>query len=220
MTPPWRASLCTPIPEIFSAASCLVEAVAAHNTGDHAKAVRLLLEADNPTIWAYTDRGWGKGAAASYGFIEVLGEPPIQPLASQPKPRMPDAKTRVEVLTRDGYHCRFCGIPVIAASTRKRMRVAYPDAVGWGRINATQHAAFQCMWLQFDHLLPNSRGGESTIENIVVTCAVCNFGRMQTTLAEAGLYNPLDRELPVIWSGNPSWNGLGSFVATSSSRPH
>ena len=43
------------------------------------------------------------------------------------------------------------------------------------------------MWLQFDHLLPNQGGGDSKLDNVVVTCAPCNFGRMDHTLEEVGL---------------------------------
>lgn len=54
-----------------------------------------------------------------------------------------------------------------------------------------QRAAFLCMWLQYDHILPHSRGGENTLDNIVVTCAPCNFSRMESTLDEAQLLHPL-----------------------------
>ncbi|WP_425228969.1 HNH endonuclease [Sphingomonas sp.] len=69
-----------------------------------------------------------------------------------------------------------------------------------------KHAAFMCLWLQYDHLLPNSRGGESSIDNVVVTCAACNFGRMEATLEEARLENPFLRERdpkrePCAWDG-------------------
>lgn len=124
---------------------------------------------------------------------------------------MPTTATRSAVLERDGFHCRFCGLPVIPSLVRQLIRQAYPDALSWGASNASQHAAFQCMWLQFDHILPNSRGGASTCDNIVVTCAPCNFGRMETTLEEAMLANPLSRPTPKKWDGFDAWDGLGSF---------
>src|SRR5215212_3864057 len=99
---------------------------------------------------------------------------------------MPIASTRADILKRDGFHCRFCGIPVVPVEVRRLLNRVYPDAARWGGRNADQHAALQCMWLQFDHLIPNERGGTSDLENVVVTCASCNFGRMQLTIEEVG----------------------------------
>lgn len=129
---------------------------------------------------------------------------------------MPSAATRAALIERDGHHCRFCGLPVIRAAVRQRIRAAYPDVVGWGSTNASQHAAFQCLWLQYDHILPNSRGGPSTLENMVVTCAACNFGRMETTLCEAQLIDPLSHVTPRKWGGFEEWNGLEDFEVCSS----
>jgi 5-methylcytosine-specific restriction endonuclease McrA len=65
--------------------------------------------------------------------------------------------------------------------------------------------------MQFDHVLPNSRGGPSTLDNVVVTCAPCNFGRMETTLEEARLVHPLSRPTPRKWDGFKRWQGLENF---------
>jgi 5-methylcytosine-specific restriction endonuclease McrA len=73
----------------------------------------------------------------------------------------------------------------------------------WGRTNMTQHAAFQAMWAQYDHVLPYARGGNSTLDNMIVTCAPCNFGRMNYILEEVGLADPRGRE-PI----GSKWDGL------------
>jgi hypothetical protein len=121
---------------------------------------------------------------------------------------MPTSTTRLQILARDGFHCRFCGIPVIPAEVRQLLTGLYPDAAPWGRRNADQHAALQCMWLQFDHLIPNERGGTSDLANVVVTCAPCNFGRMQFTIDEVGLENPMLRPVSSTWRGFDRWDGL------------
>jgi len=64
------------------------------------------------------------------------------------------------------------------------------------------------LWLQFDHILPNSRGGDSSLGNIVIACAACNFGRMQTTLEEAQLVHPLAHAPPIVWDRYGEWDGL------------
>lgn len=120
--------------------------------------------------------------------------------------RMPSAQEKSWLHTRDGYHCRFCGIPVIRPEIREKIRRVYPRALRWGKRNAERHAAFFALWAQYDHLLPHAKGGSNELSNLVVTCAACNYGRGGYTLGEMGLCNPLDR--PPIQS---PWDGLGAF---------
>lgn len=211
-----RRSLCTPIPAIFAAAEKLLHAVDRHTAGDFLGTEESLIEANDKAVWNYTDQAWGHGAAARYGFIKCAESPPHLSLADRPTPRMPSAATRKAALARDGHHCRFCGIPVIDPAVRRRIQAVYPAAVSWGSTNGSQHAAFQCMWLQFDHILPNGRGGDSLIDNIVITCAACNFGRMDATLEEAHLIHPLTLDPPVAWARYAEWDGLERFKSTVS----
>jgi 5-methylcytosine-specific restriction endonuclease McrA len=59
------------------------------------------------------------------------------------------------------------------------------------------------MWAQYDHVTPHSSGGENTLENLIVTCAACNYGKNNFTLEELGLIDP--REFPPVQS---QWDGL------------
>lgn len=215
-----RECLLEPIPECFEAAALLSAAVDAHLSGDALAAARLIKAADLRAVREFTEAGWGAGCFKRHGFISVPDAPSSLQLADRPKPRMPTPETRAGVLNRDGCHCRFCGLPVIPRDIREKLRTAYPEALSWGLTTASQHAAFQCLWLQFDHLLPNSRGGTSDTENVVITCAPCNFGRMEKTLAEARLVDPLSRSTPVRWNGFYSWDGLervNGYLGTQSS---
>jgi len=47
---------------------------------------------------------------------------------------------------------------------------------------------------QYDHVPPHARGGNNDPGNVIVTCAPCNFGRMDYTLEEVGLADPRLRE--------------------------
>lgn len=109
---------------------------------------------------------------------------------------------------RDGYHCRFCGIPLIRKEIRAQLATLYPQALSWGRTNIEQHAAFQAMWAQYDHILPHARGGNNDIDNLVVTCAPCNFGRMNFTLDEVGLLDPRKCE-----PYQSKWDGLEQLLS-------
>ncbi|MBL0900807.1 MAG: HNH endonuclease [Reyranella sp.] len=198
-----RRCLLEPIQAIFDAAKNLDDAVDAHLAGDRTAADALILEADRPEIYRWTDAIWGRHVAEILRIRPVANAPPTLRKDDRPIPRAPVAETRRRVIDRDGYHCRFCGIPVIDRRVRSMLREHYPIALRWGRTNNQQHAAFQCMWLQYDHVLPNGRGGDSSADNIVVTCAPCNFGRMERTLEEVGVLDPRSR--PVIRS---AWDGL------------
>lgn len=68
---------------------------------------------------------------------------------------------RRSVLARDGMVCRHCKDPV-------RARVNQFD--------------FGPDVLEMDHLKPISKGGKSTVANVVVSCLSCNRGRCNRPL--------------------------------------
>jgi hypothetical protein len=39
----------------------------------------------------------------------------------------------------------------------------YPNALTWGTKNTDQHAAFQAMWAQYDHIIPHGRDGTNDV---------------------------------------------------------
>ena len=210
-----RRYMYEPIPEVFWAAEILAHAAVAHSSGNHNDAVRLLHQANMPAIL-----DWQKPIQWTQPFRKLEGEPATMPRDERPTPRMPTTATRQLVLERDGYHCRFCGMPVIASETRKAIMSAYgEDVLPWGSTFETCHAAFQCLWLQFDHILPNARGGTSDADNIAITCAPCNYGRMNFSLNEVGVSHPLASERPVRWAGYDGWDGLQAFNVRHGDQP-
>jgi 5-methylcytosine-specific restriction endonuclease McrA len=177
-------------------------AVDAHLAGDRTAAEHFLKGADNPIIREWTESIWGSNSPHIKATVQTIGLPKTDRVAI----RMPNATEKAALHLRDGYHCRFCGLPVIRTEVRKKIAAAYPDAVPWGRTNLSQHAAFQAMWAQYDHLVPHSRGGDNSAENMVVTCAPCNFGRMDYLLDEVDLDHPFARDAVV-----SPWDGLERF---------
>lgn len=194
-----------PIPEITQAADYLNAAVDAHNLGEDVTAAKCIKMADIEIIREWTESIWGKGSP--YVQYQPVAEG-ISAIfdAGRVKVRMPNTNEKRLIHARDGYHCRFCDIPVIRKEIRIKIMRFYPEVLSWGRTNTSQHAAFQAMWAQYDHLLPHSKGGTNDIENVVLTCAPCNFGRMSYTLEEVGLLDP--RTQPILVS---AWDGLERF---------
>jgi hypothetical protein len=186
---PPRPWLREPIPEIEQSAELLATAVAEHLADRRREAAALITKANLQSVRGWTESLWGKSSkyAPSGPYLDV----PAFGVSSSA--RMPGLQLQRDLHRRDGYYCRFCGIPVIRKQVRQRLRKLYPELQIWGRSNQEQHAALQCMWAQYDHLIPHSRGGENTLPNLVITCAPCNYGRMQYTLEEANLSNPLDK---------------------------
>jgi len=194
-----------PIPEIFDVARYLDAAVSAHLRGEARLASTLFSVANDAKVRDWLESIWGKNNSR---YVKLQKLPAMEGV-SRIKARMPTVAQLIDLHHRDGYHCRFCGIPVVRAEIRKKAERVYPEAVTWGRANLSQHAGFQTLWAQYDHVVPHSCGGTNELENLVVTCAACNFGKMSYRLEELGLLDP--RAFPPVQS---AWDGLERFVVS------
>lgn len=193
-----RRCLRDPIPEIHEAAETLAAAIDAHLAGDRLLASDLIVKTNTSALREYIESLWGRSCSYLPKVPPRQGNAPLRV-----ESRMPSATEKLALHGRDGFHCRFCGIPVIRAEVRKELSRLYPELGLWGRTNDKQHSALQVMWAQYDHLVPHSWGGSNELDNLVVTCAGCNYARVDYLLDEVGLSNPLD--FPPTQS---SWTGL------------
>ncbi len=203
-----RRCLREPIHELWKVAETLKQAVEAHLAGYCREAEALLGSTNNLTTREWIESLWGSEKEHPEQklyrrFREVSGSPPRLPKAERIPIRMPNPEEQAVIIAHFGRYCAFCGLPVIRAQVREKLHRVYPDSVPWGRSNKSQHSAFQALWLQFDHVLPHSRGGDNCLSNIVITCAGCNYGRSDNTLEELGLLDPRLRAPAV-----GSWDGL------------
>lgn len=197
-----RYSIREPIPEIFLAWELLSQAADAHLQGHFDRAEALFSQANMPAVyeWAWAD--WQKPSLniripKPENDTKKLQKDELDPV------RAPKAATKRNVLARDGYSCRYCGIPVIDADIRKLLHSFYPAAVPWvSSVPEKQHAAFSCFWLQYDHVVPHSHGGRSDEDNVVISCALCNFGKLDYTVKQLNIADPRSRPpQPVEWDG-------------------
>jgi hypothetical protein len=153
-----RPCLRNSIPEIAIAAQCLRDAVSAHLAGESDKAETLIKQADMPVIHEWVESIWGK-ASPYRQYRQIPDAPLMLRKGDRIELRMPSSDHKQLLLKRDCYRCRFCGIPVARREVRLKLRSLYPTALPWGQSNRDQHAAFQAIWAQFDHVVPHSRGG-------------------------------------------------------------
>ena len=65
--------------------------------------------------------------------------------------------SRVNIYARDSHRCQYCGVACTISE------------------------------LTYDHVIPRSRGGRTTWENIVSACYTCNRRKANRTPAEAGM---------------------------------
>jgi 5-methylcytosine-specific restriction endonuclease McrA len=206
-----RECLRPPIPEIFQAAHLLDRAATAILSGQQTRAIEYVSKANMPEVRDWTESLWGSAKKypkkTHYLRVRSLANLPIK---LDKQGRMPNAKEKQLARDRYGYHCAYCGIPLIRSQVKDFFAKALPNQSIWGNGNASQHAAFQCLWLQYDHLIPHSYGGDNSIENIVITCAPCNYGKDNWLIEELGLMDP--RKRPVL---KTSWDGLERVLGRS-----
>ncbi|WP_111406168.1 HNH endonuclease [Meridianimarinicoccus sp. RP-17] len=185
-----RLCIKEPIPEVRIAISVLEVAVDAHLAGDEDLAAAKFREANCPITWQWLNEAWTK-VHKNVVLKRPEGDTQEIPKSDRDPDRNITQCIKDLVLERDGYRCRYCGLPVVHADIRKIARQLYPNEVPWNpRIAAEQHSAFQAVWLQFDHVEPHSHGGKSSIENVVITCALCNFGKDRFTLRQLDIEDP------------------------------
>jgi len=195
-----RLCLSEPIPQIAEAARFLDEAATAHLSGRSELAEDLIRRADMPEIRKWLKPIW----ADSSVHLRFPASQEQKPLSKElrSKERLATTSDKARIHQRDGYNCRFCGMPIIRRETRARIKAIYPTALTWGSKDVEQHAAFQAMWAQYDHVVPHARGGPTILENLVLTCAACNFGRAGYTLEEVAVADPrLRPPLRTAWDG-------------------
>lgn len=205
-----------PIPEIFKAAKLLDLAVDAHLHDYSEEAQDLLRQADVPAIGAWLDGIWLGGNTPVRAIRKVDGLPPVLPKEQRHQPRDATNDMKRALVARDGHHCRFCSIPLVRPEIRKELNRLYPNAARWTSAKAEdQHRGLQVLWLQYDHVIVHSRGGETSMENIVVACAACNFGRDRYMLAEVGLRDPREHIRRPSWQGHSRWDGLERLLPES-----
>jgi HNH endonuclease len=206
-----RRCFVVPIPELDEAAALLSAATDALLAGDHERARNFLRQADMPLVHAYASRVMGKVD------IDIHRFRPVEGLAIEPPKvvqRMPAASVQAGICERDGYRCRFCGCRVVLKRARVLMDRFLPGAIPWGAANKDKHAAFFALTATIDHLVPHARGGDNSPGNLLTTCQLCNFGKGNCLIEEAGLLDPTSR-LPVV----DAWDGLGRISSNSGNVP-
>lgn len=198
-------------PQVHSAVAALIAAVDAHVAGDQDAAAAQFRKANCPDTWAWLNDAWIV-PRKNIVVLKPEGDSKPVPKAERDPDRNIHKSIKEAVLERDGYRCRYCGLPVVSAEIRKIAHRLYPQEIPWmSSIPAEQHSAFQVTWLQYDHVVPHSHGGRSSEDNVVISCALCNFGKDGFTLRQLDLEDPRLREpIPTSFDGLERLRGSAS----------
>lgn len=198
-----RRCIKEPTPAVLRVADQLAAAVDAHLAGDTATAAAQFRLADGLAVFFWLNPCW-YDVEANVVCRNPEGDTKVLPRADRDPQRSVPRSVQHEVLIRDGYRCRYCGLRVVSADIRKIAHRIYPDAVPWNaRDLRRQHAGFAAAWLQYDHVVPHSHGGRSDADNVVVACALCNFAKDRFTLKQLDLEDPRRFE-----PAATDWDGL------------
>ncbi|MBM3944856.1 MAG: HNH endonuclease [SAR202 cluster bacterium] len=104
------------------------------------------------TYYPYSKRygGWLRAVRAFLWSRKGGDAPPALDFPAVAERRRPSLRLRFLVMSRDGFRCRQCGAsPAVTPGVR----------------------------LHVDHIVPWSKGGATSAENLQTLCAACNFGK-------------------------------------------
>lgn len=123
-------------------------------------------------------------------------------------PRRLPVQMQCRVFFRDRFICRYCRKRVILPPVLRILSHFLGDDFKYhphGRMTEC-HVAFWRDIASCDHVLPVARGGDSTSENLVTSCYMCN------SIKQNWLIEELRWQLAPITDTN--WDGLASLLAS------
>lgn len=159
-----------------------------------------LIRSEEITYW-YIEHGQMSGRHRKL-TLDITPPPNIDDSFRDPV-RSP-SKVQNAVFERDRYKCRYCGNKLISQDFfRLFIKKLGSDLFKRGGTNLTTHGIIHIAWPVADHVIPWNKGGQTNLENLVSSCAPCNYGKDGYTIEQIGIENPLNRNPQI-----DSWTGL------------
>lgn len=117
-------------------------------------------------------------------------------------------KIQDEVFKRDGYRCRYCNNKLISQEFIRLFikKLNFP-LFQRDKTNLKTHGIIHISWPVADHVIPWNQGGRTDLNNLVSSCATCNYGKDGYTLEQIGIENPFFRQ-PIV----DNWNGFTNRI--------
>jgi len=212
-----RNCLIEPPMEIFDALRDLAACADALLRQEAETAADLFRRADNDIVRRYTSIAQGGypdpdiNKQLKAEGAKIWGKSVLPPSGFEDRPRRaqrdPHAHLEASVIARDGYFCRYCGIPVVDKKICNAMLKHFSPTGEIPSSNASYNATLLAVKFVCDHVFPYQLGGENEESNLVACCGTCNYGKGAYTLEQLQLTNPLfTRCTPP--DGFKNWDGL------------
>ena len=199
----WSKRAPLPVPDWFDQQlSVFVKAVQAASLGQREEAIERLTKVRSNDL-----RDWfvEHGQISGRFRLRKLQRPAPDPVpVSERDEQTISAQLAKEVLERDGYRCRYCGLRVVSKSVLS----AFSAVVGADRFRATgtnaeRHGVVLAFRANTDHVKPWRLGGQTSEDNLVTACWSCNYGKAGHTVDQLGIEDPLGRKPHI-----HDWDGL------------
>ena len=122
------------------------------------------------------------------------------------------AKAESVDTTQDVVHAETISLPVpVVARLTRYVRVPFPSSVPLSRRAVFTRDGQTCVYCggsatSIDHVVPRSRGGTHTWDNVVAACRRCNHTKADRSLAEMGWALPHPPRTP----SGAAWRLLGT----------
>ena len=180
-----------------------IKAYTAAHAGNLSNAIKLLSETRGEDL-----RNWyiEHGQMSGWHYrVKALKIPKPKKYTGDMESNKSFAKYESQVYQRDGYRCRYCGIRVIDTKALLKMEKMVGKKIFQVKgKNSDRHGVALVLRATIDHIKPLSRGGRTKLDNLATSCWSCNYGKLNATLEQLGITNPLKRR------NNPNryWNGL------------
>jgi 5-methylcytosine-specific restriction endonuclease McrA len=200
----WSKNCPLPPPSYFNQSlNVFIKAYKAAEAGDKNLAIRLLADTRGEEL-----RNWyiEHGQMSGWHYrVKALNKPKPKRFTGVLEKNKSFAKYEAQVYQRDGYRCGYCGIRVIDTKALLKMeKIVGKKYFKVKGKNNERHGVALALRATIDHINPLSHGGRTRIENLITSCWSCNYGKLNATLEQLGILNPLKKPR------NPDryWNGL------------
>jgi 5-methylcytosine-specific restriction endonuclease McrA len=172
--------------------------------GNISKSLKLLMEtrSDDLRDW-FVKHGQMSGHYYRVNGLQLSVPAPFDGKYEEKK--KPSRTLERQVFTRDGYRCRYCQTRVLDFKVLQKFEklVGRSNFRASAETNDLRHGVTFFFRATADHVVPLTRGGQTTLENLVTACWNCNIGKLNALLSQMGIEDPRKHptEAKLKWDG-------------------
>ena len=207
---PQKWSTRCPLPPPKHLEECLdffIQAFTEAKKGDISKSLELLTQTRSNKLreW-FVEHGQMSGHEHRVKGLEMPPPPTFN--GEYEKNKKPGRALEKQVFLRDGYRCRYCQTRVLDFKVFQEMEklVGRENFMASADTNKLRHGVTFFFRATADHVVPLTRGGQTTLNNLVTACWNCNIGKLNALLSQMRVEDPINHptEEKLKWDGTLS----------------